>query len=171
MIKSFIMPIGMAVSLWGPPVNAYDVLLNVSGSITSATCDIDSSTKDFEVKLGNIPSTEFASPGAVSPDVRFSILLKNCNALTTGVKIGFYGTQDGNDPTLLALTPGGATGIGISIIDASKKKMPINIKSESHPLTPSADNELVFYGRYMSSSKTVTPGIANATASFMLEYN
>ena len=150
---------------------AYDVLINVKGTITNSSCDVDSRSENFDVELGNVSLKNFTGTGSVSPPKKFQIILTNCSASASAVKIGFFGNEDSGNSDLLALTPGGAAGLGIGIYDDDKNLIPINEYSKKYALNLSVDNVLTFHSRYVSSSDNVTAGIANSIATFKLEYD
>ena len=55
-------------------------------------------------------------------------------------------------------------------MDNSGASIDINDKSQSYTLLPNQDNTLQFYARYVATQLPVQAGSANATATFLLEY-
>ncbi|WP_242503529.1 fimbrial protein [Proteus mirabilis] len=86
------------------------------------------------------------------------------------MKVSFNGRADPIDNALLAIDATGAKGVAISIMDNSGASIDINDKSQSYTLLPNQDNTLQFYARYVATQLPVQAGSANATATFLLEY-
>ncbi|NHW58443.1 type 1 fimbrial protein, partial [Escherichia coli] len=64
----------------------------------------------------------------------------------------------------------GAQGVAIALMDKSGTPIAINEKSQSYLLLPNQDNTLQFYARYIATHLPVSSGQANATTTFLLEY-
>ncbi|EIV6184805.1 fimbrial protein [Klebsiella aerogenes] len=151
---------------------AYDGEVNVSGKITANTCTV--STRDMTVDMGKVDSKDFQegrNPEGIPP-VPFAITLKGCNGIASGVHVGFYGKPDVNKPDIYALAEGGATGIGIQLMDNDKGKIPVNTLSKFYPLDSDAsDIALQFYALYTADGGVVQAGRADTTVAFHLTYD
>lgn len=157
-------------------VSAYDLLLNVKGTISNNGCMVSADSQMLNVVFGNVAQKQFYAKDVAFAKLQFVIKLEHCGSETTGVKVTFEGPPHPDNPDLLALneTPGldFATGLGIEILDATGIKLPIGIQIPSTlPIdaAPGAVNELVFYAQYRSTGP-VTLGIADAISTFVLEY-
>ncbi|MBW1216172.1 fimbrial protein [Pantoea allii] len=152
--------------------HAYDIILQINGIISENGCVVDSNARELSVDMGTVASRDFTAGQLTSELVPFSIYLRNCSSLASGVKVTFEGTPDLADSSLLRLTEmnESASGIGIEILDKEKNPIPLNFASAHYSLTPNSDAELKFYSRYKSTA-AVKPGMANATATFNLEYD
>ena len=152
------------------PAQAYDVQINVNGNIINTTCELDTASANLKVPMGDQPVSSLNTVvGATSPEIPFSIKLLNCSEAATGVNVAFSGTASG-DASLLKIDDGGATGIGIEILDEDNNPIPINVASKNYPLIPSTNNTLNFFARYKTESLPVTAGDANASGTFILTY-
>lgn len=151
--------------------HAYDGEVNVSGKITDNTCTV--STSDMLVDMGKVDSQVFINGTTKGlPSTPFTINLKGCNGIAPGVSVGFYGKPDTNKPDIYALDEGGATGIGIQIMDKDKLQIPVNSLSKSYPLdATAADIALQFYALYTANGTAVQPGRADTTVAFQLLYD
>lgn len=149
----------------GGPVN-----INVAG------CSITS--ENINVPMGDIPVGEFTGPGKTVGDRDFYVGF----ACATGVgvdapTVSLDGPQSSGttDNTVLALTDEGgegtASGVGVQIIYNSE---PIVINggevSLLHPVTAGSTETYAFRARYIQTKETVTPGLANATATLNITY-
>lgn len=151
--------------------------LKFIGTIKAETCDVDTSSIEQAVDLGQFSTADFPSVGSVTRSKQFDINLKNCTQSITGTKVWFTGIQDADDPALLGLTKTGggegnimAGGVGVEVLDVSHSPIAINnTQSMVFPLKASL-NTLSFYLRYKSTKATVTAGNATAVMYFDLQY-
>ncbi|GJL42585.1 TPA: fimbrial protein [Enterobacter chengduensis] len=151
--------------------------LRVTGTIISESCEVDTSSQEQSVSLGEFDSSDFPSTGATSAWVPFNIQLKNCSKAINGTKIWFSGLADTDNPALLALSDTGkgtgstmATGLGVEISDADQSIVPINNTESATFTLRTGDNELTFNLRYKSTRQDMTPGDATAVMYFDLLY-
>lgn len=158
------------------PLLAADSTITITGTIKDNACVVAPASEEFTVNLGSNAVKQLYSVGShTSPDIPFSIELGPCGASVVAVKVGFVGTADGNDTSLLATDTGAsaATGVGIELLDSNKTQIPVNAASSALSwvsLTPSTTNTLNFYARLKASVLPVTAGVTNGTATFTLEY-
>lgn len=92
----------------------------------------------------------------------------------SSASVKFDGTSVNGDNSVLALTQeaGVATGVGIQLSDDSNTVLPLFTASKAYSLqSGGATNNLDFVARYISTAADVTPGPANATANFSINYN
>lgn len=151
---------------------AYDGEVNVSGTITANTCTV--ATSDMTVDMGKFNRVDFLEGRDASgiPSIPFVITLKGCNGIASGVHVGFFGKPDPYQPDIYALDEGGATGIGIKLLDNEKAKIPVNTWSKYYPLDVNAsDVALQFYALYSADGSVVQAGRANTTVAFRLIYD
>lgn len=154
-------------------VKASDGQINITGSINSNTCIVDSDSENMTVDMGNVASKQFYRAGATAAAQLFVIKLVKCGGTASGVSVTFNGTLDRRDSRLLAIDGGSAaaTGMGIAILDLNRQIVPLNTKSVKYPLTPGLQSvNLSFFAEYMANGDKVKAGDANATATFVLNY-
>jgi len=160
-------------------------------NIVARTC----TTPDVNVKLGDFRLDVLKGVGSTTPEVEVPIDLKNCPAFfgqyrrdltnDSGVNIGVptLNTIDYRvDPTstvlvpaagVVALTSGGATGIGVQLKNTNKS--PVTFGNQYRPnltLTQvdGANYRISLWANYYQVSATTTPGKANATVTMTLIY-
>ncbi|HDC4532621.1 TPA: fimbrial protein [Enterobacter asburiae] len=151
--------------------------LKFTGTIVASGCNVDMSSANQDVTIGQFSPSDFPTVGTTTEAVKFNITLKECSEDIIGSKILFSGTSDSNDHTLLALSDTGkgsegkmATGIGVQILDANQNPISINnTDSDVYPLVE-GDNTLDFYLRYKSTKTDVTVGDATAVMYFDVKY-
>ncbi|WP_330985936.1 MULTISPECIES: fimbrial protein [Enterobacterales] len=155
---------------------ATDGTVNFTGEIIADACQVDSASQNLNVNLGKVAATSFSSSGAKSSPTAYKITLSSCPESATGVTIKYDGNANATNPSLLKLDPvaapgTAASGVGIEIADATGTIIPLQTASAVFPVN-SADNTAIlnFVARYVSTTATVTPGIANGTSQFTLNY-
>lgn len=147
-----------------------------TGSITDTSCNIESTSANQVVDLGNWASSFFAGAGSETTKTAFHIKVKDCPTSVTKVSVLFDGTRDSKNSDLLAVN-GGAQGVAIKLYE-DDKSTPINLGTVSHDQTVVAGTsgastgtaDLEFFADYISTS-AVTAGAANGTANFNMVYN
>ena len=153
------------------PVRGYDVLVSVTGNLIGNTCVVAAGSKEQEVPLGTIGLKQFPRAGAVSNiKTPFTIRLEACGPTFAGVKIRFSGTPDDDDPQLVKIADGGATGVAVQILDKDSAPIPLNTQTPAWG-TPGDDSvEVTFYARLVATGAPVNPGDVSAFATWTTEY-
>ncbi|MDA5535506.1 type 1 fimbrial protein [Yersinia mollaretii] len=164
--------------LFSPVSLAYDVMIDISGSIADNSCDVV--VDNISVPIGDVALKTFTYPGQVTGTTAFTIELTNCRAAAKGVKVSFTGNADPVNTDLLQLdnptAAGSATGMAVGFLAEDRiTAIPLNTSvpaSTAYNLDPSSpDNTILnFYAQYQSTGAPLKAGIANATATFYLEY-
>lgn len=125
------------------------------------------------VLMGTWSLQDFTSVGYTTEPVSFHLALRCNQDFPDGIEIKFSGATDSNDPTVLALSnansSGVAQGIGVVIYDDENNVVPLDSDSKAYTAA-SGNNDLLFKAAYKSVSSTVTAGVANATATFVIDY-
>lgn len=150
----------------------------VSGSaitIITPTCSVDAGSRNIPVFFGKVPLSGFKGRGTTTAERNFNIKLQ-CSA-GVGEKKQVLLRMDAiadpaGDAGVIRLTQGGATtasGVGIQIVD--EKKAPVTYGAVA-PVGPSKDGPYVlsYTARYFQTGNKVTPGRADGTATFTIEY-
>lgn len=146
--------------------------LTVKGQIYRAACEIGMKSKDFTVYMKQFSTNYFRNVNDASDPVPFQIELTDCPATTGNASVKFDGQAVPGNSNLLRLddVPGSASGVGVAIYDASGMVLPLWTPSYVYPLH-SGDNVLNFTARYVASQIPVTPGVAQATSDFTINYS
>ncbi|SCX74592.1 fimbrial protein [Variovorax sp. EL159] len=144
-------------------------------TIITPSCTVDVGSRNISVQFGKVPQSAFKGKGSTTAERNFNIKL-NCKAgvgMANQVYLRMDATKDpGGDDGVLRLTQDGqgvATGVGIQVID--DKKVPVKY-GEAAFVGPSKDGDYVlpFTARYFQTGNAVTPGRANGTANFTIDY-
>jgi type 1 fimbria pilin len=150
-------------------------LLGEGITIITPSCSVDLGSRNISVEFGKVPQSEFKGRGSVAGERQFSIKL-NCkagqNAQNT-VYLRMDATADpSNEQGVLRVAQAGtgtATGVGIQVID--NQSVPVKFGSDML-VGPSKDGDYVlpYTARYFQTGDKVTPGRADGTATFTLDY-
>lgn len=154
-------------------VAAHDGTVNITGTIQDKTCEISPDSVNQSVPLGTVASKDLKDAGSATRAERFTIRLEQCGAAVSGASVSFSGTPDNTVPALVRLTalPGGATGLGVELLDDAMTAIPVQSSSHQYPIEPGTGSAvLVFYARYRATGSGVTTGVANASVTFTLTY-
>ncbi len=146
-------------------------IVEFSGEIVDASCNITTKSKDVQVDLGKWGANYFTAVGTETTKTPFKIEVDNCPASVTTVAVLFDGQKDALDATLLAVA-GGAKGVGIKLYNnsASSAQVALGTVSASVPVA-SGKATVPFFADYVSTEKSVTAGAANGVANFLMVYN
>ncbi|SUD46190.1 putative fimbrial protein [Pseudomonas fluorescens] len=148
--------------------------VSFTGEIVQSTCAVVSADQTKTVVLGKYPTSAFPKSGATSGAKAFSISLEKCEA--GDYTLRFDGNTPAGNPNLLAVT-GGATGVGVEILDNNSAIVPITQDvvapaSVTVAATGTSPGTAVFNlrARYKSYQDAVTAGQANSNATFTIQY-
>lgn len=171
MIKPLFFCCGLLLAVNG--ALAHDGRVYVTGTITDNTCTLSPDSENIQVDMGTVSNRQFYQAGAGAEWQPFSITLQNCGSTASGVTVSFSGTSDSQSGDLFALDSGAnaASGIGIALYDKNKQQVVPGAQSDVLALTAGAASErLQFYARYVADGAPVAPGVADASATFVLSY-
>lgn len=153
--------------------------VHFTGQIVNAACAVSAGSTDQTVNLGQYRTANFTAVGDRSGTVPFKIQLQDCDtSVSTQASVAFSGTADSTDTTVLNVgnisggASGSASGVGIEIADQLGKVLTPNgsVYSTAQNLIDGV-NVLNFTARYKSTAAAVTPGQADADATFTMQYN
>lgn len=172
MNKTIIAMAILAGSALASVAQAADGTINFTGNITDVACTVTPGTKTQTVNLGTISSSGFGGAGSVSGASRFSVSLTSCPASVTTASVVFDGQPDTTNSSLLALTPGGASNVGVGIYEEdSTTLIPVASRSATKSLSTATDTTFNFIAKYVATGATVSAGAANAVSDFTISYN
>lgn len=167
-----------SVGVMAAPVLSNGGTVHFKGEIVNAACSVSADSTDQTVSLGQYRSAKFKAVGDKTGLVPFTIKLQDCDTtVSTNASVAFTGVTDSLDPAVLAVSnigggaSGAAGGVGIEIADSQGKVLVPNSGSFSTPhQLKEGDNVLALTARYKSTLAAVTPGAADADATFTMQY-
>ena len=154
------------------------ILSGVGITIITPSCTVDAGSRNIPVNFGKVTTSSFRGLSSTAGDRNFNIQL-NCSAgqnAENTVQIRMDATEDAVKAdgvlriTQAAAGTNTAGGIGIQIVNASTKAA---VKfGDTVDVGPSKNGSYVlpYTARYYQTGNTVTPGQANGTATFTLDY-
>lgn len=176
-IKSLAAGIVTVLSLTGAAhavtVNGGDI--HFSGEVVNAACAVDTGSIGQTVRLGQVKTTTLAAAGNTSSSVGFNIQLNDCDStVATQASVAFTGTAVSSTyNTALALqgsASGSATNVGVQILDRTGVALPLDGGTFSATTTlADGTNVVPFQARYIATG-VATAGLANADATFQVQY-
>ncbi|EJD6672737.1 TPA: type 1 fimbrial major subunit FimA [Providencia rettgeri] len=177
-LKSAVCAALFSVSALASAVTVPGGTIHFKGSIVNAACAVSASSDGQVVKLGQYRSANFTAAGDRSNPVTFQIELEDCDTtVSKTAQVAFSGNLDAIDSTVLAVTnsasgtSGAASGVGIEIADHTG----LVLKPDGSAFSTAQNlinghNVLNFSARYKSTVAAVTPGAADASATFVMQY-
>ncbi|EAM8400913.1 type-1 fimbrial protein subunit A [Salmonella enterica] len=163
----------MGVSAATTTVNGGTV--HFKGEVVNAACAVDAGSMDQTVQLGQVRSAKLATAGSTSSAVGFNIQLNDCDTtVASKASVAFTGTAaDATNNTVLALqgsAAGSATNVGVQILDNTGTALAVDGATFSSPVTLNDGTSILpFQARYYATG-AATAGIANADATFKVQY-
>lgn len=155
-----------------PVVNGGTV--HFKGDIVNAGCAIDNNSINQTVQLGQVRSVTLETAGSVSTPVGFNIQLNDCDiSVVKNASFAFSGTAADGRSDVLALqssSAGGATNVGIQILDRTGKPMSFDGATFSNKSTLNTGTNIIPFQAHYYSFGDATAGIANADATFKVQY-
>ncbi|URQ61289.1 type 1 fimbrial protein [Pantoea alhagi] len=165
--------LGMALLLASASTLAYDGTVNFNGEVIDNTCvvSLGDSGNSLIVPMGSVNKSSFTGKGSIASTTQFVLTLTDCPAVNARVK--FDGPTYDGDQDVLALNAGAgvASGVGIQLYDQNMTKLPLFTASSPYELQEKVANNLKFYASYIATASSVSPGPANAVATFTMNYN
>ncbi|OZS65914.1 ferrous iron transporter B [Proteus mirabilis] len=152
---------------------AADGTIDFTGEIIDNACELAAGSDALKVNLGKVSKTALPSAGVTAAATKFTIKLINCPATVSTASVKFDAESYSGDDTVIALKQesGVATGVGIQITDDANTVVPLFTASKNYPLKEDGENNLDFIARYIAKTDSVTAGLANANATFTINYN
>ncbi len=152
---------------------AADGTIDFTGEIIDNACELAAGSDALKVNLGKVSKTALPNAGVTAAATKFTIKLINCPATVSTASVKFDAESYSGDDTVIALKQesGVATGVGIQITDDANTVVPLFTASKTYPLKEGVENNLDFRARYIAKTDSVTAGLANANATFTINYN
>ncbi|MGO2304675.1 type 1 fimbrial major subunit FimA [Providencia sp.] len=179
-VKSLALVVVSALSLSSVAVFAATTTVNggtvhFKGELVNAACAVDAGSVEQTVRLGQVRTAKLAKSGDTSGSVGFNIQLNDCDTtVATSAKVAFTGVSaNAANPTVLSVASsvsGSATNVGIQILDSKSAPLGLDGSTFGSAITLNdGANVLPFQARYYALGAT-TAGIANADATFAVQY-
>ena len=150
-------------------------VVHFTGKITDVSCDVSQESTGQTVDLGAWAKSYFKSQKETTL-TPFSIKVQNCPESVKKVAVLFDGEKDARDQTLLKVTSGEASGVGIKLYEENRSTaIDIGKVSDKQTLETAGGStgttELKFFADYRANGDEIKTGDAKADANFLMVYN
>ncbi|WP_157720777.1 fimbrial protein [Pseudomonas mucidolens] len=144
--------------------------LATSNAITPAVSSC--TTPSINVPLGKQYSSKFKGVGSTIGEKTFSIQLNNCPAGINSISYRLDPVNTALDARngILALDPGGATGVGIKVTDSNGAPVGLGQTFNFLKNVSAGNYNIPLKAAYYKTSDTVVGGAANASMQFTITY-
>ncbi|MBW9400587.1 type 1 fimbrial protein [Leclercia sp. EC_58] len=162
--------VALLVLLASLPVSATDVILSIKGNIYDTACEVDSTSQNKVVDLGQAVASDFKAPGDVGVWKNFDITLSHCPQSLTLATINLEGKRDTLHPFKFANT-GTARGLALELADRTDSIIlapEARFNAVIDPITHTADFPMA--ARYYASYVPVHAGEFSSTVLFTFTY-
>lgn len=162
--------VALLVLLASLPVSATDVILSIKGNIYDTACEVDSTSQNKVVDLGQAVASDFKAPGDVGVWKNFDITISHCPQSLTLATINLEGKRDTLHPFKFANT-GTARGLALELADRTDSIIlapEARFNAVIDPITHTADFPMA--ARYYASYVPVHAGEFSSTVLFTFTY-
>jgi major type 1 subunit fimbrin (pilin) len=141
-----------------------------SVSIVPLTCQ---TPQHVPVTMGPVPGSAFHGPGSKAQATSFNITLTNCPAGFNTIQYKLHPLTPiiSQDQSVIAVT-GGATGVGLQLLDAPDHPVPLDQLVSVPRYTPGSSTvDIPLQAAYYQTAPAITSGDANAAVEFSITYH
>jgi minor fimbrial subunit len=147
-----------------------EINIELRGNVVDFTCVVDAGDSDKTVPLGRWPTKQLRQAGSTTSEIPFSLKLTGCPP--GAASITFSGTPDTQDSTLLKLNGSSqASNVAVEIRDKDRTRLPLEQASQEVVVDALGNATLQFFANYIATANDPQPGVADADATFMINYN
>ncbi|EAT3566096.1 fimbria assembly protein [Salmonella enterica] len=146
-----------------------DINIELRGNVVDFTCAVIAGDSNKSVNLGTWPTKQLHAAGDATPPVAFSLKLEGCPP--GSASITFSGTPTPGTALLALADTVMAQKLAIEIRDGDQRRLPLEQASKAVAIDNNGNASLTFYANYIALADGVQPGVANADATFMINYN
>lgn len=146
-----------------------DAVINLASrlSFTAPACQVN--TTNITVTLPTVTNQAFSGAGSVAGTTPFQIGLICSSGAIVRITLD-TATPVAGKPGVIAASSGGASGLGVQVLDASGTT-PVQFGvPKTIGATPNGALSVNYYARYYQTGTTVGTGLLGATATFTLSY-
>lgn len=160
---------GMVVSQAQADSPLGEVNIELRGNVVDFSCYVETADENKTVQLGRWPTKQLRTAGSTTQSMPFTLKLNGCPP--GAASITFSGKQASGNPGLLALIDeSGATNVAVELLDKDKTRLPLEQASQDVAVDANGNAVLTFFANYIALADNPQPGLANADATFMINY-
>ncbi|WP_312414902.1 fimbrial protein [Pseudescherichia sp.] len=147
-----------------------NIQVNFTGTVSDATCEIQTDSQNPEVNLGELYNQDLEEAGSASEWVNFNITLFNCPPALKTVSAAFSGTPDGNDASLYKST-GDASNVAVELQDQNTQRALGHGAVDTVNILPSGNAVFNLQARAKTVVGNVTAGTIDSLIEMTYTYN
>lgn len=148
-----------------------EINIQLTGVISVRTCIAAPGDLEKTVNMGTWATKQIRNTGDTSQQIPFSLSLTGCPE-SGKASITFSGTASASNDELLALNgSSSATNIALELRDSDRTRLPLTQASKEITTDVNGDATMVFYANYIAIANDPQPGVANADATFVINYD
>ncbi|WP_343552964.1 fimbrial protein [Pantoea sp.] len=148
--------------------HAADGQIDFTGKFLATTCTIDNGDDNQKIAMGIFGADQVTAANQRLGHQPFKIGLTACETSLQNATVTFIGTADTTNKDLLKVDA--ATGVGIGLFENDGTPVKLGQPSKAVDLATNNAGVFNFNAQYVSTQALVTPGDANATADFVINY-
>jgi major type 1 subunit fimbrin (pilin) len=167
---------GAAALLAASHAFATDGTINITGSLTASTCQINGNeagtATNVSVNLPTLAASSLATVGATAGVTPFQLNLTNCTGTSAQTHFEAGPTVDSTTGALSNQATTGASNVQVQVLN--NLSQPINLSTNSNSQTTAVVNNtatMQYFARYFAASAAATPGAVNTSVMFSMLYN
>jgi type 1 fimbria pilin len=146
-----------------------DAVINLANPLTFAAPACQVNTTNITVTLPTVTSQAFSGAGSVAGTTPFQIGLVCSSGAIVRITLD-TATPVAGKPGVIAASSGGASGLGVQVLDSSGTT-PVQFGvPDTIGATPNGALSVNYYARYYQTGSAVGAGLLGATATFTLSY-
>lgn len=152
------------------PAPATDVILSIQGNIYDTACEVDSTSQNKVVDLGQAVASDFKAPGDTGVWKNFDITISHCPQSLSLATIQVEGQRDTLHPFKFANT-GTSKGLALELADRTDSIIlapEARFNAVIDPVTHTADFPMS--ARYYASHTPVSAGEFSSVVQFTFTY-
>lgn len=154
---------GTAAGTWQPVI-----YLGTDVEVAPLTCQVS----DVPVDMTTVAASDFSGIGTRARQVGFAIDVQGCHAGVSAIEYELNPLTPVLDASkgVIGLDPGGATGVGLQIVDAADVPVAYRSKITVSGYTPGNDVSIPLKAAYYQTESTIGVGAADASVEFTMTY-
>ncbi|WP_416186429.1 fimbrial protein [Enterobacter wuhouensis] len=161
----------MACAVYRPSIAADNVNINVIGRIIASPCIFNAGSSNLDISLGNVQSTNMATPGSASVPVPFNLRFTQCPAGTRSVTVSFTGNPDPAAGMDYYMNSGSATNVAIAMSEANTGMLKGTGSSITQSIAADRTSTIAMLASFKSIKGGATPGSVSAVVVMTMQYN
>lgn len=174
-MRSFLLAmLALTPVLFSPGVSSAapqgEINIELRATVVDYTCVVETESDNKTVKLGSWRTRQLRTAGSTTEAIPFNLKLTGCPPAGTA-SITFSGNDTGTGLLALNSAASMAKNVAIELLNEDKSRLLLNKASHTMPVDANGDVTMRFWVNYVATADNPDAGLANANATFMINYN